>query len=163
MGDIISFGDKHKRLLKIAEGWFRKKAGASDDTVHADLSVCGNPTFSRIYGLINITADSIKEKYQARVVKSFGSLLLWILYKDTAYRDIVLWMVYQLLKKAEILMKEIEPYLKQPDEWYVNAWHESKKHTSELRKKGDVSAVRKADDESIFTPAEQVEKLNKLR
>jgi len=161
MADIIAFGDKHKRLMKIAEGWFRKKAGASVDAVHNDLSACGNPVFARIFRLINDTGDSIKENYQRRVVKNFGSLLLWILYKDTAYRDITLWIIYQICKKATLIMKEIEPYLKEPEDWYVNSWHDSKEHSKEAKERGEISSIGKTDDESIFTPPEQVRKLNK--
>ena len=147
--------------MKIAEGWFRKKAGASVEAVHGDLSACGNPTFTRIYDLINVTADSIKEKYQANVVRNFGSLLLWILYKDTAYRDIVLWMIYRICEKATLIMKEIEPYLKEPNDWYVNAWHDSKEHTKKARKEGKISSIKKTDDEDIFTPPVQARKLSK--
>lgn len=161
MADIIGFGDKHKRIFRIAEKWFRGKVGASNEVVHADLRACGNATYSRIYQLLCMTGDKVKQKYQAKVIKDMGAFLLWIIYKDTAYRDIFLWILYQILKKADVWMKEIEPYLKEPEDWYVNAWNASMRHTKEGRERGDISAVHKADDESIFTPPEQKNKLNR--
>ena len=162
MADIIAFGDKHKRLMRIAEGWFRKKTKASIEAVHKDLSVCGNPTFTRLYNIINDTAYEIKEEYQSRVVRNWGSLILWILYKDTAYRDVILYIIYNLCKKATLIMKEIEPYLKEPSEWYVNSWHDSKQHSKKGKANGTISSIGKAEDESIFTPAEQAKRLNRL-
>ena len=163
MADIVAWGDKHKKLLKIAESWLRKKMGANITVVHEDLSHCGNPVFSRITYLLNEAADNVSEKYQEKVIREYGELLLWILYKDTAYRDPAMWVLYQLLKNADIILKELEPYVNEPEDWYVNAWNESKKNTAEQRKKGKVSAVTKSLDESIFTPAEQNHRLRKYK
>ena len=163
MADIILFGDKHKRILKIAEGWVRKKLGASVITVHNDLQNCGNPIFSRIDALINTAADSVQEKYQEHVIRDFGELLLWILYKDTAYRDPTFWILYQLLDNADVIKKELKMYVKEPKDWYVNAWHDSKEHTKKEREKGNIPNTKKSLDESIFTPPEQLRRLKKYK
>jgi len=161
MADIIAFGDKHKKLIKIADGWLRKKMGASTTVVHQDLMNCGNPVFSRIAFWLNKAADEVKEKYQQRMIRDYGELLLWILYKDTAYRDPSLWTLYQLLKNADVILKEIEPYVKEPEDWYVNAWHESKNNTKRKQEEGKLPKCTKSLDESIFTPPEQINRLKK--
>jgi len=163
MADIIAFGDKHKKIIKIAVGWFRKKTGAEIEVVHKDLKCCGNPVFGAIDKLINHAADSIDEKWQRRVVREFGELFLWILYKDTAYRDPAFWILYQLLEHADEIKEDLKEYVKEPQDWYVNAWSESKRHTAELIEKGRIPGYAKALDESIFTPQEQERRLRKVK
>jgi len=161
MADIIAWGDKHKKLVKIADGWLRKKMGASVTVVHEDLKNCGNPVFSRIAFWLNKAADEINRPYQQRMVRNYGELFLWIMYKDTAYRDPGFWVLYQLLKNADVILKEIEPYVKDPEDWYVNAWNESLKNSKELHDKGKIPKNQKSFDESIFTPPEQMKRLKK--
>lgn len=161
MADIVAWGDKHKKLIKIADGWLRKKIGASITVVHEDLQNCGNPVFSRIAFWLNKAADEVNTVYQQKMIREYGELFLWIMYKDTAYRDPGLWVLYQLLKNADVLLKEIEPYVKEPENWYVNAWAESKKNTQEAHDKGKIPSTHKSLDESIFTPQEQMKRLKK--
>ena len=161
MVDIVRQGDKYKRIIKIAEGWIRGKLGASVEQVHEDMTNCGNPVFSRITQAVNESSALVRSGYQSRTVKNYGELLLWILYKDTAYRDVAIWILYQLLENGEQLRKELEPYLKDPQDWYVNAWITSKEHTAQLKKEGKISKSSKSIDEYIFTPPAQEKMLKK--
>jgi len=163
MGHILEFGDKHKKIVKIAANWIRKKMGTDKNEITVDLETCSNPVFYRLYKVLEETADEVKEPYQKRMMMEFGSLILWVLYKDTAYRHPVFWMIWKFLSFAEVIKKELEPYVKEPDEWYVNAWHVSKQNTKEARKRGDISENKKSEDESIFTPPEQARRLQKYR
>jgi hypothetical protein len=163
MVDIVSHGDKYKRIIKIAEGWLRRKLGASVEQVHEDMTNCGNPIFSRVTQIINKGADEVKEKYQERMIRDFGELFLWILYKDTAYRDVAIWMLYQMLHNSDEMKKELEDYVKDPDDWYVNSWHESKEHTKKMQEEGKIPKHRKSVDEYIFTPPIQQKMLNKYK
>ncbi|MFW6174053.1 MAG: hypothetical protein ACOC5T_09940 [Elusimicrobiota bacterium] len=163
MGDILEFGEKHKKMIKIASSWMKKKMGTSKEEIIIDLETCGNPVFYRLWKLIEKASENVKEKYQRNMMKDFGSLALWILYKDTGYRDQVFWMLWKFLSFAEEIKKELEPYVKEPGDWYVNAWHESKKNTKQAREKGEISEYKKSLDESIFTPPEQARRLNRYR
>jgi len=163
MADIVAWGDKHKKLIKIAEGWLRKKIGASISVVHEDLEHCGNPIFARLAIYLNQAADEVQRDYQQKIIRDYGELFLWIMYKDTAYRDPAFWILYQMLEHADVLKKELEQYVKDPEDWYVNAWNESKKNTAEKRKEGKIPKNRKSFDESIFTPPEQLRRLKKYK
>jgi hypothetical protein len=129
--------------------------------VHEDLQVCGNPIFARIALLINEAGDNIDASYQSKITKELGELFLWILYKDTAYRDIVFWLLWQLVQDSDRLKKELEYYVKEPEEWYVNTWTRTKAQTKKMRDEGKISKTRKAPSESIFTPSEQAALLKK--
>ena len=163
LADIIGFGDKYKRILKIGLGWIRKKLGGSPEIVYTDLTNCGNPVFHRMFHLLEHTANNVREPYQRdKVLKDVGFFMLWVIYKDTAYRDIIIYMLNEILKNPEVWKKELAPYLKEnPEDWYVNVWNKSKEHTKQLRKEGKIDGVSKSEDESVFTPEEQAQKLKK--
>lgn len=161
--DIVSNGDRYKRIIKIAEGWLRKKLGASIEQVHDDMTHCGNKGFQRVNRIINEGADSIDSGYQKRMVRNYGELFLWILYKDTAYRDVAVWILYKMLEEGEEFKKELEPYLKDPENWYVNSWIKSKEHTAQQIKEGKIPKNKKSLDEYIYTPPIQAKMLKKYK
>jgi hypothetical protein len=163
MACIISQGDKYKTIIKIAMGWARKKLGAQVDVVHSELETCGNPVFSRIAQILNEASDKVEEKYQQKMIREVGELFLWILYKDTAYRDVAFWMLKQMFENSEDFEKELALYAKNPEDWYVNVWHRTKMHTKELRAEGKISEMGKSFDEEVFTPPIQAKRLKKYK
>jgi hypothetical protein len=63
------------------------------------------------------------------------------------------------------IMPYLEKYYVEPKDWYVNRWHDVKKHTKELKEEGKLSPVTGdlAFDENIFVPPYQQKVLNKYR
>lgn len=156
---------KHKKTIRAATWLLRKKLGecALEENVHNDLLNSGNPAIQFFAQLLTYAGDSIKEKYQSKTVKSLGELLIWIIYKDTAYRDMFFWVIDQILQKAEEIRIWIKPYVKEPKDWYPNVWHVTKKHTEQLRKDNKIPPYMKSLDEKIFTPAEQERALQRYK
>jgi hypothetical protein len=154
---------EHKKTLRAATWLLRKKLGktAEADAIHSDLTHCGNAAVQLIVELLNNASDEITELYQKNTVKQLGELLIWIIYKDTAYRDPLFWMLYQL--GNDTVKDLVRPYVKEPEDWYVNLWHKSKEHTKELRERGEIAANAMSPDEEIFTPVLQRKKLNKYK
>jgi len=163
MACIISQGDKYKTVIKIALGWARKKLGANVEVVHNDLANCGNSSFARITDILNTAADSVEEGYQRKMIRDVGELFIWILYKDTAYRDVAFWMLKQMFENSEEFKKELALYAKNPEDWYVNVWHRTKEQTKQLRAEGKISECSKSLSEEIFTPPIQHAKLKKYK
>ena len=153
----------HKKTIRAAVWLLRKKLGktAEADAIHSDLTNCGNAVIQLIVGLLNDAGDEVTEKYQKNTIKQLGELLVWIVYKDTAYRDPLFWMIYQI--GNEQVKEAVRPYVKEPEDWYVNLWHTSKEHTKELRERGEIPAHAMSPDEEIFTPSIQRKKLNKFK
>ena len=158
--DIIAQGDKYKRIVKIADGWVRKKLGAELDKVESDLQKAGNPIFIRLYNLINATRDEIKEVYQAKMINNYGKLILWVMLRDTAYNDVFIRMLHQIMND-ESLRREIAAQVKDANDLYCNVWHDAKEDTEKLRKEGKISPIRKSESEEIYTPPIQNRKLNR--
>jgi len=158
--DIIH-GEYQKKIIRLAERLVLKKLGTSHVAVDDDLKHSGNPLVRILYLLLLSSSAKIKEEYQKKTVRHLGGLGLWILYKDTAYRDYFFYLIYQLLTHADEILPLVEPYVKKPEDWYVNQWNESKKRTAELRKKGFVPSTEMSVEEKIFTPAIQNRKIKK--
>ena len=153
----------HKKTIRAATWLLRKKLGktAEVDAIHSDLTCCGNAAVQLIVGLLNDASNEMKAPYQKKTVKQLGELLVWIVYKDTAYRDPLFWMLYQIGNKQ--IQDAVRPYVKEPEDWYVNLWEKSKEHTKELRERGEIRAHGMSPDEEIFTPALQRKKLSKFK
>jgi len=164
--DIIDIllADKSKKYVRAGVWLLRKKLGkeATAPAIHDDLQHSGNPAVYLFAQMLGYASKEIKEKYQAKVVKDLGEFFLWLMYKDSAYRDIFFWMLDQILQRATDIRKWIKPYVKEPHDWNVNVWHRSKKRTEKLRKEKRIPPYQKAFDENLFVPSEQLKKLKKM-
>ena len=161
--DILT-ANKSKKYVRAGIWLLRKKlgSGAEAEAVHSDLMHCGNPAINFIAQILVYSGKQVKERYQAKVVKDLGEFFLWIIYKDTAYRDIFFWALDQILQRATEIRQWIKPYVKEPSEWNVNLWHDSKVRTEKLRKEKRIPPYMKSFDENLFVPSEQRKKLKKL-
>ena len=159
--DIMAVESK-KFLLKMTMKYLHKKLGSGKE-IHQDLEACANPVFQILFSIFNEAASNVKEEYQRNMIKEVGELGLFIANKDTGYRPIIMWIINEILNNKEELEKALELYLQDPDEWYVNVWHESKKRTAELKKKGKIPKHAMSAEETIFTPALQAERLKKIK
>lgn len=159
--DIIQ-GEYQKKIIRLTERLLLKKLSTSYDAIDDDLKHSGNFIIKFLYMLILFTASKINEDYQKNTLKHLGGLGLWIFYKDTAYRDYFFFTLYQLLKRSDELLPIVEQYVKNPEDWYVNQWHESKKRTKKLREKGLIPNTEMSEEEKIFTPVIQNNRIKKL-
>ena len=161
--DILG-ADKPKKYVRAGVWLLRKKLGkeATAPAIHDDLTNSGNKLIQLLSQMLTYASREIKEEYQAKVVKDLGEFFLWIMYKDTAYRDIFFWVLDQILQRGEEIRRWIKPYVKDPHDWNVNVWHRSKASTERLRKEKRIPPYMKSFDENLFVPSEQQKKLKRL-
>jgi hypothetical protein len=157
----IGFADKPKRLVRLGLWWIRKKfaEGKEAPEIREDVLNCGNPVIRHLHELMIETSDNIEENYQNALMRDLTEFMLWIIYKDTAYRDPFFWTLKRILDKKDELMPLIEKYYKEPEKWYINAWTESKKNTARLREENKLSENQLGPDENIFVPDAQWKKI----
>ena len=163
--DILA-GEKPKKLIRLAVWMLRKKLGdaGSGAAIHHDMIHSANPVMKYLTEKINEASEHITdEEYQRNTVRELGELALWIMGKDTGYRDIFYWLFNEILKDADELRESMKDYIKPPEKWYVNVWSKTKKNTKMLRKKGKISKHSMSHDEEIFTPSIQGKRLSKIR
>lgn len=162
----ITKTDYEKRLLQIAIKWFIKHytKGEKNVDIKDDIEHCGNPVIRKVYKqVITEMLKNIDESagHQIHRIDEVVTFLLWILYKDTAYRQPAMWAFRKLLEMKDELMPYLED-IDEPCDWYVNRWVESKKMTSEGIERGDVPESGMSVAESFFVPELQQVRFDEL-
>lgn len=162
MPDIL-FGETAKKVINAATKLMLWKLKGDIEVMGDDMKHCQNPVFKALYQTTLAASSYIKPNHQRHAVERLGAKLgVWLLYKDTAYRDVVVWIMYQLLKRADILLPMIEKYYKEPEHWYPNVWFDSIQNSKKGQKDGTLPAYGKSPVEKIFTPSIQNKKLKEL-
>ena len=158
----MGVADWEKKILKMGLKLVAKKLGKTELVREQQLKSTTNKPVKTLNNLILIASAKLKAPWQARQAKIFGQMFLWLALKDTAYRDIFAWTLYKLLKSADKLIPLVEPYVKEPKDWYPNQWRDTLDETKKQRKNGEIPANAKSEVEKLFTPTIQKKRLEKL-
>lgn len=152
--DIVP-ADKEKWYMRIAMNWFIKKysGGKNSKKIHEEMTDCGNPVIRYLLRLKDKIVSEIEEKHQTQMIEQFTEFLLWIMYKDTAYRQIFFYAFKHMMDNKETLMPIVEDYYREPCDWYVNRWHESKEITKKQKKEGKIGKKSMSEAEKYFVPS----------
>jgi hypothetical protein len=149
MADIL-FGEYPKKILRMTMVLVRKRLGASIEIVDQDMDICQNEAIKAIDTVLVAASNQIIAPWQQKMSKEFGRLALWILYKDTAYKDMFIWMLHQILKHADKLLPVVEKMVKQPDEWTPNVWWKARQTSEKMRQENKIPKNWKSLEESVF-------------
>ena len=98
-------------------------------------------------------------QHHASMIVDLGSFLLWVAFKDTAYRDPLFWIVDGLVRDPDF-HTDIKEYVKDPKDWYCPQWVKSKKETKKLLDEGVIPEFGMSPAEEVFVPQAQVEKID---
>jgi len=158
--DILP-ADRYKKLLRFALWFIRQKVGKTADEINNDVSHCGNPVIRKMMKHVNNCLDKINEEPQRNRTKEVANFFAWIMYKDTAYRQPFFYILNEIINDKDCY-KEIKDYVEQPDKWYVNQWHESKKITAKKRNENKLTDKQLSDAELIYVPQVQDKKFDAL-
>jgi len=158
----MGVADWEKKILKMGLKLVAKKLGKTELVREQQLKSTTNKPVKTLNNLILIASAKLKAPWQARQAKIFGQMFLWLALKDTAYRDIFAWTLYKLLKSADKLIPLVEPYVKEPKDWYPNQWRDTLDETKKQRKNGEIPVNAKSEVEKLFTPTIQKKRLEKL-
>lgn len=155
---------KQKKAIRIAMWLLQKKLGVTVESMANDLEHSGNPIFQELYSALLKTVENNDSAFQRRTTYQVGVTMLWVLYRDTGYKDETYWGLTQILLKAPELLTALSEggYLKPPEKWACNVWNKSRIRTKRLRKEGKIPENAYSVDEDIFIPTKQRRKLRKL-
>ena len=129
--DIIH-GEKTKKVFRILLKLGHKTLKKDMEAMGRDLEISQNPVVKNLNTLLNITAGHLKDagvNWQKNVLLGYGRAFLWLIVKDTGYRDMFFWALDKLLARAEEFRKMLKPYVKEPSEWTPNRWAFSMRKT----------------------------------
>jgi len=158
----MGVADFEKKVLKMGLKLVAKKLGKTELVREQQLNSTTNKPVKVLNNLILIASAKLKAPWQARQAKIFGQMFLWLALKDTAYRDIFAWTLYKLLKSADKLIPLVEPYVKEPKDWYPNQWLDTLDETKKQRRNREIPANEKSEIEKMFTPTIQQGRFKKL-
>lgn len=125
------------------------------DIVDENLKFYPNPVIKSLNNILIAGTNQIKPYWQRRMARQYGQLIIWLVAKDTAYRDVFFWILSEILKKADKLLILIEPFVKPPEQWSPNLWFDSVEKTQQLRKEGKLPNNTHSFEESIWVKAIQ--------
>ena len=148
----VEFSEWDKKILRMGLKAISKRLKKGEPQRDEDLKFNPNPIVNVLGKLIELTAGNLKAKWQAATIRTYGKFTLWLVIKDTAYRDAFFWMLYKLLKSADKLLPLIEPYVKPPELWFPNVWVDTKEATHKKREKGEIPDNALSLQETVFLP-----------
>jgi len=151
----IAWGEHSKKILRLLLKLGYRHLKVDMNAIDDSLRFYPNPVIKNLNELLVIASDKIKPYWQRRMTRQYGQLIIWIVAKDTAYRDVFFWMLSEILKRADKLLVIIEPFVKPPEEWIPNIWHDSKERTSKLRKEGKLPTNMHSFEESMYIKSTQ--------
>ena len=118
--------------------------------IDENLKFYPNPIIKNLNAALIVTTDQIKPYWQRTMMKQYGQLILWLIAKDTAYRDVFFYMLSMILKQADKLLVLIEPYVKPFEQWIPNTWFDSLEKTKQLKKEGKLPDNGHSFEESMW-------------
>jgi len=159
----INQGKKPKYLLRMGVWYFKKKYNESSKTdIKTDMENCGNPIIRKIYNIIKKDSEKIETIYHKNIIDDFSELGLWVMYKDTAYRQFFFYTLKHILENKDEFMKLLEEYYVEPEEWYMNRWKKAVYNTLGKKENGTITNTDMSYDEKIFVPEYQHQKFDSI-
>jgi len=155
MTDIMC-GERLKKVFMMLKLGY-KTLGKDMEMIGADLKVNPNPVIRNLNALLILGANHLhqKDNWQKNSVIGFGQAGLWVVTKDTGYRDVFFWMLDKALDHPKEFKAMLKPYVKPPEEWIPNVWEDSKTKTRKLRKNKQIPTNEFSFEETIFVPSKQ--------
>lgn len=159
----VALAEFDKKVLRMGLRLVSRKLNKNADARKECLRITANKPIFILNKLVLRAAENLKAPWQAKTVETFGQFSLWLVLKDTAYRDVFFWALYKLLKMAEKLIPLVEPYVKEPKDFYPNRWVDTLEDTKKQRKSGKIPANGKSESEKMFVSAIQQARFNKMK
>lgn len=165
MTDII-YGERMKKMFRMMLKTGMRFLKAEIQVVDENLRLSQNPVIKNLNSIILMGVAHTDPGWQKKMMQAYGQMGLWLIIKDTAYRDSFFWMLDQwteaAIKNPEKVRAMLKPYVKPPEEWTPNRWQSSKKLSNKLRREKKISRDQKSFEETIWTPTTQDARHKKL-
>jgi len=146
----VEYVEWDKKVIRMGLRLICKKISKKEPVRNDDIACSPNPIVKILDRLVEATSANLKPKWQRDSTRTFGKFFLWLMAKDTAYRDAFFWALYKLLKMADKLIPLLEPYVKPPEQWFPNVWQDGKDATAKGRADGTIPDNGLSTVEEIF-------------
>jgi hypothetical protein len=161
----ILLSEKLKLHMRVARGWLlrkiKKQHGLTIDDIIFDLEHTSDKAVKKIWEIAKKNAEECIMPHQRNETKLWAAILLWILVKDTAYRDIFYAIAKEILDAKDDIYDNIAKLAKVPEHWYANAHKKSQDRTGEKQRSGELLDQGRSYDETIAVSSKQKPRLSK--
>lgn len=142
-----------KALKKIAKGYGAEVPTGKTilDVIHDDLRNNQNPVMRQVYKELLKTGSKIPNHHQASNIVDLGAFALWVIIKDTSYRDPFFYTLQNIIDNKDI-RESLQNYVNNPEDWYTQLFNDAKKETEKKRKDGVIGDNYISQEEAIFLP-----------
>ena len=124
--------------------------------IHTDLSYTGNDAIRSIHSEV----QRILKEHEHEDLLDIIEFFLWILVKDTGYRDQFFWLIDKL--GNDELRNMVKDYVKEPIKWAPNAWLASKDTTEDEHVNNRIPKSTLSYGERVNVPSYQKRQLEKI-
>ena len=153
--------------MRVARGWLLKKIkkehGMTIDDIIYDLEFTGDASIKVLWGIVKSNANEIIMTHQRNEIKLWSAVFLWIISKDTAYRDMFFSIAKQILDAKDEIYDDTCKLAKDPEHWYPNAHQKAIIRRNKGQKDGTLLERGRPYDETILVPAVQKPRIIKPR
>lgn len=158
----IGYGEHSKKVLRLLLKLAYRHLKVDLFVIDENLRFFPNPVIKNLNSILVIGANQLKSEWQQKMVQQFGQLILWLIAKDTAYKDVFFWILNEILKKSDELQVLIKPYVKPPEKWFPNLWFDSVEKTKRLRKEGKIPKNMHSFEETMYIKSIQDKRYEKI-
>lgn len=124
----------------------------------ADMDSCTNkPCRHLLFKSIKENINLIEDEMFQETVMALSALFLWVMIRDTAYRDPFFWSLKQIANKGIKTLIRKSPYklVKPPHLWYGNVWWDGRIDTKKRRASGELNYNEFDEKEQACVPGIQ--------
>ena len=153
----LTWTDKalHKLVLYALKMLYDDKY-CNPKTIHSDLVFSGNNSVRHLHGVL---LDVLKEHKHEKLTEVM-EFFLWVLVKDTGYRDQFFWLLDKIGNND--IRGMVKDYVKPPSKWAPNAWLTSKDTTASEHENHRLPKTSLAYCEQVNVPSFQKKQLEKI-
>ncbi len=157
----IAWGEHSKKILRLLLKLGYHHLKVNMDIIDENLKFYPNPVIKNLNDILIVGSNQIKPYWQRRMMRQYGQLILWLVAKDTAYRDVFFWILNEILKRADEFRVLIKPFVKPPSQWIPNLWFDSVEKTKQLKKEGKLPDNMHSFEETMYFKSIQDERYKK--
>lgn len=153
-----------KKILLFSENKIKNHEFSRFSDIESDMDSCSNKACRYIRDIMIEELNSIEDDDIRRISYMYMDLFLWIIPRDTAYRDPFYWSLYKVGNSTiKGYIKEHPTNLvKSPKRWYGTVLYDARDATKKLRATGELGMYEFSDGESACIPEIQKKELKKI-
>lgn len=123
-----------------------------------DMDSCTNvPCRYLLFDIIEKNIKLIEDKMFQEIAMALSATFLWVMIRDTAYRDPFFWSLYEIanIKIKKLIRKSPHKLVKPFDLWYGNVWYDGTIDTKKRRATGELGFKEFDEKEQACVPGIQ--------